>query len=110
MPLTTQHRMALFDAISPIAGEEATEALLSDHPTNEGDELVTKDLLRAEMADVRSQFADVRTEIADVRSELRSEIGDLRAEMHLRFAAQTRWMVGLWLSSVGIAMAISRLG
>ena len=63
--------------------------MLSDHPTTEGDELVTKQFLRAELAELRTE---------------------LRTELHERLAAQTRWMVATMLTSVGLSLAVARMG
>ena len=55
-------------------GEDVTEAFLAELPSHDGDELITKDFLRAELAELRHetvvQIASVRSEVADVRNDM----------------------------------------
>jgi predicted nucleic acid-binding Zn-ribbon protein len=66
-------------------GEEEANALLSEFPAAEHDELVTKGHLRAELAEVRVEIADLRTDtrtdIADLRTEMRTEFAEVRTEI-----------------------------
>lgn len=80
MALTQKQRSILFDHFAPLVGEDTAEALMAEFPTHEGDELVTKSFLRAEMAELRSEFADLRVEFAG----LRSEFAGLRSDVTLR--------------------------
>lgn len=71
-------------------GEEDANALMTEFPSLEADELVTKQFLRAEIAEMRTafsglqgEFGGLRGEFADLRGEftdLRGEFADLRAE------------------------------
>jgi hypothetical protein len=56
MALSQKHRAVLFDFLSPRVGEEAAEALMAEFPAREGDELVTKTYLRAELAELKSDL------------------------------------------------------
>ena len=125
MTLSLTHRQNLLTALAPIVGAEAAEALLSQYPTTIGEEPVTRDILRAETADLRAEtadlradmaelrtdFADLRAEFADLRAEVRSDIAGLRVEMHEGFARLTTWGTGALLGglfgglSVGMALA-----
>ncbi len=127
MALSTRHRSSIFQALSPIIGEEEAEAMLSQFPARDLDEPVTKEFVRAEIADVRAEIADlrgelhieiagVRAEIADLRGELHSEIAGVRAEIaHLearindRFREQTMWMAGAMTVGMGLAAGIGTL-
>jgi hypothetical protein len=60
MALSQKHRIALYEHFVPQLGEDVTEALLAEFPAHDGDELVTKTFLRAEMAE---QSADLRAEM-----------------------------------------------
>jgi hypothetical protein len=73
MALSQKHRSVLYDHFAPLVGDDAAEALMAQFPATEPDQLVTREHLRAELA-------EVRTEIAGVESRLRAEFGDLRAE------------------------------
>jgi hypothetical protein len=55
MALSTKHRLALYEHFQPHVGDEVTEALLAEFPARDGDELVTKDFLRAETAELRAE-------------------------------------------------------
>jgi hypothetical protein len=59
------------------------------------DSLVTKDYLRAELA-------EVRTEMAQLRQELHGEIANLRSDLKDAMAKQTRWLVGAVFVAFGL--------
>ena len=99
MPLTTKNRTALFEALAPLAGEEATEAMLAEFPATENDELVTKQFLRAELAELRSEL---KGDVAGLRNELTSEFHD-------RLRSQTQWIVATMIGLFGTMIAIGGL-
>ena len=76
--LSQKHRSVLYDHFAPLVGDEAAEALMAEFPAREGDELVTRQFLRAELADLR---ADLHSELAGFRAEL----ADLRSDLVFRF-------------------------
>ena len=76
---------------------------MSEFPSVEADELVTKQFLRAELA-------ELRTEMAALESGLRGEMADLRTEMVERFRQQTIVMVGLVGSAVAVLGTMMQLG
>lgn len=82
MTLSTKHRSSIDRTMCDVIGEEEAEALLAEFPTREGEELVTKDFLRAELA-------------------------EFRAEMNDRFRQQTVWMSSLMTALVGIVALVS---
>ncbi len=88
MAMTAKHRSSIYRSLTPLIGEEEAEALLSNIPASELDEPVTKDFLRAELA------------------ELRAEMADLRADINDRFRQQTIWMCTLSTTLVGIVALI----
>ena len=49
MPISEKSRSALYQGLTPIAGEEAVSEMLSQFPARDVDEPVTKDFLRAEL-------------------------------------------------------------
>ena len=120
MALSTRHRSSIFQTLSPILGEEEAEAMLSQFPARDLDEPVTKEFVRAELADtraeLRAEIADVRAEVGELRGELRSEIGQVRAEIaqleariNDRFREQTMWMAGTMAVGMGLAAGIGTL-
>lgn len=69
---------------------------MSEFPSIEADELVTKQFLRAELA--------------ELRSELRGEIAGLRTEMVERFHQQAVWFGGALGAATALLVAIGLLG
>jgi len=59
MALSQKHRAALYEHFLPQVGEDVTEALLAEFPAGKGDELVTTDVLRAEMAELRTEMHEL---------------------------------------------------
>jgi hypothetical protein len=51
MALDARSRSSIFEALSPVIGEENANKLMSEFPSVEADELVTKQFLRAELAE-----------------------------------------------------------
>ena len=106
--------------LAPLAGEEATEAMLAEFPATENDELVTKQFLRAELAEVRTEsaglraeFAGLRAEFAELRTELKGDVAGLRneltSEFHDRLRSQTQWIVATMIGLFGTMIAIGGL-
>jgi hypothetical protein len=89
MPLSQKHRSSIYRTLSPLLGEEEAEAMLSQFPAHEVDELVTRGHLRAELA--------------DLRSELRTGLSDLRVDMQRGFRLQTTWLTGVLFAAVAFA-------
>ena len=81
--------------------------MLSQFPARDLDEPVTKEFVRAEIADVRAEFAVVRSEIADLRSEMHQGFGSIRAEMSDRLREMTMWMAGSLVAGIGVAVGIA---
>ena len=97
MALSTRHRAAIYAAFTTIMGEEEANALLSEFPAAEHDELVTKGHLRAELAEIRTEIAGVRTEIAGLHTEI--------AHSANRTLVATS---GMLIAGMGVAAAIGR--
>ncbi len=54
--LSAQHRRSIRSSLTPVLGAEEADALLSELPSRPGDEPVTRDVLRAELADLRTEM------------------------------------------------------
>ena len=83
MALSQKHRSTIYQRLEPILGEEEAEALLSEFPGNDLDELATKEFVRA-------------------------EIGELRTEMHQLFNRMFVGLTGVMVGIAGVAIAIAR--
>jgi len=94
MALDARHRTSIYQKLLPILGDDDTNALMTEYPSIEGDELVTKQFLRAELALTRG---DLRAELAELRDALRGEIADIRTGMA---ALETRLMVRMGAAMV----------
>jgi aspartyl/asparaginyl beta-hydroxylase (cupin superfamily) len=92
MVLDARTRSSIYGKLAPILGEHDANALMSQFPSVEADELVTKQFLRAELADLRTELADLRTEMAE------------------RFHQQTLWFGGALGAATALLAAIGLLG
>ena len=85
MALTTQERTGIHAGLRTIMTDDHAEALLSNYPISEDDELVTRKDLRVGMSELRTEMADLRTdmrtEMADLRTDVGTELAGLRGEM-----------------------------
>jgi hypothetical protein len=102
MSLDARDRSSIYNKLVPVLGERDANALMSQFPGSEADELVTRQFLRAELAELR---AELHGEVASVRSEL----ANLRTEMVERFRLQTVWLVGVVFAGMGLAAAIAKM-
>jgi len=78
MAIDAAHRASIYEKLRPLLGDEDANVLMSEFPSTDADQLVTREFLRAESADLRTEM---RTEIAQLRTEMRTEIAQLRTEM-----------------------------
>ena len=60
MALDAAHRASIYEKLRPVLGDDDANALMSEFPASEAQELVTKDFLRAEIADVRTELAEMK--------------------------------------------------
>ena len=56
MFLDARQRSSNYQKLVPLFGDDDTNAFMTAFPQAEGDELVTKDFLRAELAEMRSEI------------------------------------------------------
>jgi hypothetical protein len=112
MALTERSRSALYLGLSDLIEEQAVQEMLSYFPARDVEEPVTKDFLRAEMADLRAEMADLRAdmadlraEMADFRTEMRTDMADLRSEMERNLRSFQAWTVGTGISLGGLVIA-----
>ena len=79
MALDARHRSSIYTKLVPLLGEDDANALMSEFPSVEADELVTKQFLRAELAELRRDMdgglAAVRTELAELENRLTGRLG-----------------------------------
>lgn len=63
MVLDAAHRASIFQKLRPILGDEDANALMSQYHSVEGDVLVTRDHLRAELAQIRAEMRALETRL-----------------------------------------------
>jgi hypothetical protein len=56
MALDARTRSSIYQSLTPILGEHDANELMSQFPSSEADELVTKDYLRAELAELEARL------------------------------------------------------
>jgi predicted O-methyltransferase YrrM len=56
MALDARHRSSLYLKFVPLIGEDDANALMSEFPASEAEELVTKQFLRAELAELENRL------------------------------------------------------
>ncbi len=114
MALDARTRSSLYAKFAELVGDEDANALMSQFPSIEADELVTKQFLRAELAELRSELrseiggssSELRSEMTGLGAELRTEIAGLRTEMVDRFHQQTVWFGGALGAATALLAAI----
>ncbi len=92
MSLTERSRAALYQGpITVIDDEQAVEEMMSYFPARDVEEPVTKEFLRAELAEVRVEMAalgsDLRAEMAAGDAGLREEMAVLGSDLRRELAA-----------------------
>jgi hypothetical protein len=109
MTIDAAHRASIYEKLRPILGDEDANVLMSEFPSVEGHELVTKDFLRAELAltrgELREELAltrgELRGELAELRSELRGEMGSLENRLTVRLGSAIAASTAL-LATIGL--------
>ena len=75
MALDARHRSSLYQKFVSLLGEDDANALMSEFPASEADELVTRQFLRAELAELRSEMGGIRTEMAALENRMTLRLG-----------------------------------
>jgi hypothetical protein len=61
MVLDARRRSSIYQQLVPLIGDENANALMSEFPSVEADELVTRQFLRAELSDLRAELAELES-------------------------------------------------
>lgn len=108
MAISEKLRASIFRKLSPVIGEEETEAVLSNFPARDVEEPVTKEHLQLELTLIRTDLdaglAAVRLEIAEVRTDVAGFKADVHQTLNRMFVA----LVTIQLAIAGVAIAIAR--
>lgn len=56
MALDARHRASIYQKLVPLLGDDDTNALMTQYPSIEADELVTKQFLRAELSSLETRL------------------------------------------------------
>ena len=104
MTIDAAHRASIYEKLRPILGDEDANILMSEFPSVEAHELVTKDFLRAELA---LTSGGLREEIGAHQGELRGELAEVRSEMG---ALETRLTVRLGSAIAASTALLATIG
>ena len=94
MALDARSRSSIYQNLVPILGEHDANLLMSEFPSVEADELVTKQFLRAELAELRAALPEELATKDFVRAEL-------AAALH----RQTLWLGGALAGATALLLA-----
>jgi len=72
MALDARTRSSIYEKLIPVLGEHDANAFMSEFPSSEADELVTKQFLRAELV---TEVGSLRTEMASLENRLTLRLG-----------------------------------
>ena len=72
MALDARTRSSIDDSLVPLIGEINANALMTEFPSIEADELVTKQFLRAELT---GEVGSIRQELAELETRLTVRLG-----------------------------------
>lgn len=95
MALDARHRSSIYQKLLPVLGEDDANALMSEFPASEADELVTKQFLRAELAELR---ADLEGQMGGLRADMAS----LETRLTLRIGAAAVAQTSVLLAAIGL--------
>lgn len=84
MTLDARHRSSIDEKFVPLLGEDDANALMTEFPSIEAGELVTKQYLRAELAELRTELAE-------------------------RLHQQTVWLLGAIATATAVIAALNTL-
>jgi len=87
MALDARHRSSLYLKFVPLIGEDDANALMSEFPASEAEELVTRQFLRAELAELRGEMGLMRGELQSDVGFLRTELAELETRLTVRLGA-----------------------
>jgi hypothetical protein len=91
MALDARTRSSIYQKLVPLLGSTDSNALMSEFPSIEADELVTKQFLRAELALLRGEL---RGEMAELRGDMASMETRLTVRIGAAMAANTTIIIG----------------
>ena len=92
MALTQRSRTPIYQGLTQlIQDDQAVEEMLSYFPSRDVEEPVTKEFVRAEMADLRAEMAEMRA--------------DLRTEMHAGFRRMSVAVYTSMVATAGVVIA-----
>ena len=83
---------------------EATNEVLIEFQDRHLSDLVTKECLKAEIAEVKAEFAEVKADISRVENGLKAQIADIKTDISRAESKLIKWGMGIFIALVS-AMA-----
>jgi hypothetical protein len=106
MALDAAHRASIYEKLRPVLGDENANALMSEFPSIEAQELVTKDFLRAELAltkgELRAELATLGSELRVEMAGLRTDMAELKTALTVRMGAAMAAVAALQIAAIGV--------
>lgn len=92
MAIDARSRSSIYQKLVPTLGEHDANVLMSEFPSLESDELVTKQFLRAELAETLAATVAAMDARFVTKDLLRAELAEQRSWMEEQLHRQTLWL------------------
>lgn len=102
MALDAAHRASIYEKLRPLLGDEDANILMSEFPSVEGHELVTKDFLRAELALLRQDLTLTKAELREELAVFRGELAALESKLTIRIGSAIAASTAVMLAAIGL--------
>ena len=109
MALSAESRSTLFQTLSPLVGDKATEEMLSYFPARDVEEPVTKEHLDRRVAEVETKIVALDGKVTTQMAELRAEIARFETRVSDEFRLQQRWIIGLGIALTTVVVSVSAI-
>lgn len=110
MTLSARDRAALYEQLSTVVDPKAVEAMLSHFPARDLEEPITREFLRAEMANLR---AELHIEMGAMEAGIRHDMATMETRlvdrMHTEIRRSSQWLLGAILMANGALAAVITL-
>ena len=98
--LSQAHRRSIHTSLTPVLGEEETDALMAEFPASESDMPATR-------TDLALAVTDLKTDLTLAVTDLKIAMKEQEAVMHRLFRQMAMWMVGVIAASLVGGMALA---
>jgi hypothetical protein len=100
MPVTAKLSQAFYDRLGHAVADEMVEWF------NQVDASYRQDLRDLNELNFARFDAKLEQRLAEFRTELVERLSQLEVRFERRFGEQSRWFVGIWITVIGVAVAL----